>query len=859
MKQRQLTGVLSFIVVQAIVFPGIVRADEVVVQPESRPISKADAEYFESRIRPLLVDRCYSCHSSTADDVEGGLLLDSREGILAGGSSGSAIAGRDPNESLLIQAVRWNDPGLQMPPDGRLSDDEIAALERWVSIGLPDPRKANSSTAAKPSRTIDMELGRRWWSFQPLERVDISSQLEVPTDLTRWPRTKVDYFVLKKLADHNLRPSPAARRDVLIRRASLDLIGLRPTYAQVQAFVKDGSDDAYERLIDRLLESPRYGERWGRYWLDVVRYAEDNFTGEATTPGFRFAWRYRDWVIEAFNNDLPYDRFVKLQLAADFMPDVDRRDMVALGFLGAAPSYHKDGRLSKQVVETLYTDDWDERVDAVSRGLLGLTVSCARCHDHKFDPITTQDYYRLAGVFASTVKAPRPLATVDSATETQFMVDAQRVFYLSYAARLLRDDPGSKPQEAREKVMRYREEMRQIEARYAATSDTYPELQRHIASLARYPRPYADEPQTASEGEQPSRGRRSGRRRRDRAPEPLFEAVYDAALYVDGSDPDFTMLDIRPGEARDLNVLIGGNVTRQGARAPRGFLSVLAKHDPSFHHGSGRQELAECIFDDAAPLAARVIVNRVWAWHFGKPLVATPSDFGSQGERPTHPQLLDDLAARFIEHGYSFKWLHRELMLSASYQQSSRPRDDVTIDPANQLLWRMNPRRLDVEAYRDCLLQASGTLDLRMAGPSDDLDRPDNDRRTVYGRIRRGRPASLLQLFDFPSPKMHSPLRETTTSPLQQLFIMNSRFIDDQSVALLAEVRTELDDQVSEGVGEANDSPRSSTIVSAIYRRVFGRLPTDDELQLAKQYLQTATLTEYAQALFATNEVIFWP
>jgi hypothetical protein len=894
MKRLLLVKIVLLVAWTAAAFHSVAAAD-LESPADAAAISRSDVEYFEKNIRPLLINRCYSCHSAAADDVEGDLLLDSREGIAAGGFSGPVISGRDPDASLLIEAVRWENSSLQMPPDGRLSDKEIVALERWVSMGAPDPREGKG-LPSRDARAIDVEAGRAWWSFQPLEVTDIKPFRGSSTVDTGWPQGKLDDFILAKLIEHDLAPSPPADRDVLIRRAYLDLTGLRPTFEQVQSFVNDESTDAYARLIEQLLESPHYGERWGRYWLDVVRYGEDNFTGEATTPAFPFAWRYRDWVIEAINRDLPYDRFVKLQLAADLMPDVERRDMVALGFLGAAPSYHKDGRLSRDVVETLYGDDWDERVDSVSRGLMGLTVACARCHDHKFDPISTADYYSLAGVFASTVQAPRPLSEIDESAETRFMVDAQRVFYLSYAARLLRDDPGSKPQEARDKVLRFRAEMDEIMQQNAPLRDTHPELYRHLASLAVKPSPYPDEPPAASdEGDEDdgARERRSGRRRRGGASEPLFQAVFDAGLYIDGSDPDFTMLDIRPGEARDLEVLQGGNVTRPGDPAPRGFLSVLAKSDRRFQRGSGRLTLANCLFDDARPLVARVIVNRIWAWHFGTPLVGTPSDFGSQGERPTHPELLDDLAARFINHGYSLKWLHREIMLSQTYQQSSRPRDHaMMIDPGNRFLWRMTPRRLDIEAYRDCMLQASGNLDTRMAGPSDDLDRSDNYRRTVYGRVRRGRPANLLQLYDFPSPKMHSPMRETTTSPLQQLFIMNSDFIREQSESLVAVVTSASDpgvDTVEQNQPAQNqpaqnqpaqnqpaqnqpaqnkpaqNKPAQSTqadnraIVVAMYRRVLGRDPRPDELQLAEQFLQTATRAQFAQALFATNEMIFWP
>ncbi len=324
--------------------------------------------------------------------------------------------------------------------------------------------------------------------------------------------------------------------------------------------------------------------------------------------------------------------------------------------------------------------------------------------------------------------------------------------------------------------------MLQIRDENSGLRDTHPELYDHLARLARIPNRYPDEVVDDSNGDQRDDQRDRGRGRRRSDSRPMFQAVYDAGFYIDGGDPDLTMLDVRLDEPRDLAVLGGGNVSRPGATAPRGFLTVLSEGDAKFRHGSGRLELAERIFSDAGSLSARVIVNRVWAWHFGSPLVGTPSDFGAQGELPTHPDLLDDLAAGFIENGYSLKWLHREIMLSATYRQASQPRDEaVSVDPANRLLWRMNPRRLDIEAYRDCMLQASGELEIDLGGPSLNLDDSRNRRRTVYGRIGRERNSPMLVLYDFPPANTHSPQRESTTSPLQQLFMMNSTFVQDQA------------------------------------------------------------------------------
>jgi hypothetical protein len=802
---------------------------------KSAEFSREQVEFFETNIRPVLAEHCYECHSAKAIKLKGNLLLDTQAGTVKGGANGPVVVPGDPEKSRLIQALRWTDPDLTMPPKGKLSAKQIEKFEQWVKLGAPDPRTGPAKGAA-PAKAIDVAAGRKWWAFQ--------SVTELPAPPVRdqsWPKKKIDSFVLQQLESKQLAPSPPADPRSLIHRAYLDLTGLRPTYEQVEAFAKDPSDEAYAKIIDKLLASQQYGQRWGRYWLDVARYGDDNPTGEATNPPYPYAWRYRDWVIQAINRDVPYDRFVKLQLAGDLMPGVPRSDLVATGFLGAGPVYHKDGRLSKDVIENLYMDDWDERVDVVTRGLLGLTVACARCHDHKFDPIPTRDYYSLAGVFASTVAAPRPTADVETETELQFMVAAQRLFYLSYVANLMRTEPGSKPGDARKTVERMLVELDKVEQGIATLHQRFPDLHSYLAKLDKRPAPY--EPFVGPVKPTPPAPRQRGGRGGNT--EPYFHSVFDAGLWVDGSDPDVTMLDVRPGRPRDLRVLPGGNVANPKEVAPRGFLTVLTKGDPAFRHGSGRLELAERLFTDAGPLTARVIVNRVSGWHFGRPIVETPSDFGAQGDKPSHAQLLDDLAARFIANGWSLKWLHREIMLSATYRQANRPRPDAAkIDPGNKLLGRMNPRRLDIEAYRDCLLQASGDLDLSDGGPSTDLDQPGNKRRTVYARISRGRLNYLLHLYGFPEATMHSPGRETTTTPLQQLFVLNSPFVSDRAAALASSVAKE---------------PDTPAKVRALYRKVLDRDPTARELSLATDYLEKGSVKDYAHALLGTNEVIFWP
>jgi hypothetical protein len=696
----------------------------------------------------------------------------------------------------------------------------IGDFERWVSLGAPDPRE-DSAAAPRAAAGIDVDKGRRWWAFQPVREYALPQVKQ-----SRWPRAQVDHFILAVLERNDLVPSPEADRRTLILRATLDLIGIRPSYQEIQTFVNDTSPAAYEDLIDRLLASPHYGERWGRYWLDVARFAEDNPTSEATNGPYPYAWRYRDWVVEATNKDLPYDRFVTLQLAADHVPGATRDDLRALGYLGAAPIYHKDARLSRDVIETLASDDWDERVDAVSRGLLGLTVACARCHDHKFDPIPTKDYYSLASIFASSQAVERPLRDIDPAVERRFLWIQQRLLHLDYLAKLLTGEPGTKPEEAAQKVVRFRAEIAALKDEMKTLAGArYPELVDYVAGF----------------------GVEKTRKRRGFEPldKPFTNAVYDAGLWVNGGDPDLTVMDYRPSQPRDLPVFLRGNVASHGESAPRGFLTVLARPGAArFEQDSGRLELARRIFTDAAPLAARVWVNRVWAWHFGEPLVATTSDFGSQGEKPSHPELLDDLAARFISNGWSLKWLHREIMLSAAYRQSSHPREDAAQkDPTNRWLWRMNPRRLDIEAFHDSMLNVAGSLDRTLYGMSISLDEP-NTRRTVYATVSRGRLHTLFKLYDFPDASQHSPGRELTTTPLQQLFVMNSEFLQEQSDRLAELVGAELSQAVA---------------VSALYHRVLARDPTPSEIDLALSFLSQGSVSEYAQALLSTNEFIFWP
>jgi hypothetical protein len=824
---------------------------------------QATNEFFESKIRPVLAAKCYACHNSKMKEPKGYLTLDTREGVMKGGTLGPALVPGKPADSKLIHAMKYADPHLQMPPSGRLADEVIADFETWIAGGAPDPRADTAGAAVAKRRVVDeaeLAKGRQWWAFQAVKVLPQPVSVHAAS-----ARTRLDHFVYAKLADKGLAPSAPADDRTLVRRAYIDLIGLKPTYDQVEAYARDGSPNKYDTLVDTLLAMPQYGERWGRHWLDVVRYGEDN-PGNITNPPYPHAWRYRDWVIEALNKDVPYDRFVKLQLAADLMPGTSRPDMRALGPIALGSQDHKDVRLSIDVIGTLQLNDWDERLDTVSRGLLGLSVSCARCHDHKFDPIRQMDYARLTSVFASTSRALRPFFEIDPKTETRFMWVYQRMFDLHYTANLLEGDPGSKPEQAKRQVGKFRQELAELQAEIDAMSKEYPQIAEYIKTVP-YPGERPPEQRNPDgtlkktepvPGEQSTRpadqipnperaqnqGGGGGPRKRIDPQAPFLNSIYDAGVWWNTSEPDLTFFDVTPGAPRDLPLYRGGNLGTPTDPAPRGFPLVLAKDAGDFTNGSGRLELGEKIFTDAAPLSARVIVNRVWGWHFDKHLVGTPSDFGIQGLQPTHPELLEDLSARFIANGWSLKWLHREIVRSATYRQSSKPRAlEMESDPTNQLMWRMNPRRMDIEAYRDSLLQASGKLDLTLYGPS----QPDVDagvRRTVYASISRGRSNDVMKLYDVPAPLAHIPMRQPTLNPLQALFVMNSSFVQEQAGALAELVA---------------DERSVEAAIQSLYRRVFSREASPDELALGAAYLRASNLEHYAQALLSTNEAIFWP
>jgi hypothetical protein len=886
----------------------------VVAIPASR-LAAADSvgiEFFEAKVRPILADNCYKCHSKQAEKVRGGLLLDTREGLLKGGDTGPAIVPSKVDESLLIKAVRYGDENLQMPPKGKkLSPGQIASLEEWVRIGAPDPRTStNSETPAPEGITA---RAKNHWAFQPI--------LKPPLPLVRnlrWAQSPVDKFVLANLERNGLSPSPRADRRTLIRRATFDLIGLPPTPSEVASFEADDSSDAFARLVDRLLASPQYGERWGRHWLDVARYADTKgyvFEEERRYP---YSYTYRDYVIRSFNEDLPFDQFILQQIAADLLPlGEDKRPLAALGYL----------TLGRRFVNNIH-DIIDDRIDVVCRGMMGLTVSCARCHDHKFDPIPTVDYYSLYGVFASSTEpAENPLLGPPKQSKQRDDYLAERERRINERVEFRRASEEEISAKLRRQTPDYLLAAHDVSAlSNAVSADELAHkrkldpgvLHRWIKNLedrSKQPDPifapwFAFCKLSETNFEAGVEGvKRSFAEKDEKLVNPLLSRALStnnpgslkdvAALYggllaqVDlewrqsqtnhslarAADPGAGALrqvlyasdappNIPAGEfdrlfevaasqklralqrkideldathpgappramaladlpqPHNVHVFIRGNSDNPGPEAPRRFVGLLSGSDRKpFQHGSGRLELAQAIASPGNPLTARVLVNRVWAWHFGTGLVQTPSDFGLRADPPSEPELLDYLAACFIEDGWSIKKLHRRILLSSTYQQSSQdnPRAEA-VDPDNRWLWRMNRQRLDFEAQRDALLAIAGNLDSSAGGHAVDITTdPSPPRRTVYAYIDRQNLPSLFRTFDFASPDGSSPQRFHTTVPQQALFFMNSPFVVSQAKTLVARP-------------EFSSLPNDAQRVQFLYQLAYQRDPAPAEIAMAREF-----------------------
>jgi len=913
-------------------------------------------EFFEKKIRPLLAERCYECHSTAKGKTKGGLSLDSREAVLQGGDSGPALVAGDVEKSKLIEGVRWKNQDFQMPPKKQLSARELADLEAWVKMGAPDPRaKAEAAAGAKSKRVIDIAEGRKFWSFQPLADPAVPKVRD-----EAWVKSPVDAFVLAKLEGAGLHPSARADKRTLIRRATFDLTGLPPTPDEVEAFVKDDSPDAFAKVVDRLLKSPAYGERWGRHWLDVARYADSNGMDENVAYGH--SWRYRDYVVSAFNSDKPYDRFVIEQLAGDLLPaatDAEHvENLTATGFLALGAKV-----LAEPDVRKMQMDVIDEQIDVMGKAFLGMTFGCCRCHDHKFDPVPTTDYYAMAAIFRSTKSlgddnfgaikywyehSQATPAQLAAKKEFEARVAAQKkkvadyiakaraelkedlhghaADYLAAAALLDADADYSEVQIlAKEKGLRprYLLTCRQ----YLARKKDHPffakwhELTQagRAGEVGPYYRPLFTDARAAARTLKPADPKAKNAKAspatklNDPRLDPALDALNDVAGFLaipdkdaDAFDSDwFAALDVMNADLMaledktpDLPAIMGvadGTVTRTlpvhirgsyltlGAECERGLPQVMQTSltKPIFpSKQSGRLELARWLASGEHPLTARVLVNRVWRWHFGKGIVASTDNFGVLGDRPSHPELLDWLARRFIEDGWSVKEMHRLIMNSECYQQSSSKleaggrgpdlasnvraqnlpapdevvnelgtfktgnslptsdfRDPTLIDPENRLLWRFNIQRLEAEQIRDSLFAVSGWLDPRMGGKtlplrnkefvfnhtSKDHTTYESPRRAIYLPIIRNHLYDMLEQFDYPDPTMPTGSRNATVVSPQALMMMNAPVVMDSAERLASRL-------LSRGADDTNRIKRA-------YALAYARAPQPEETKSALAYL----------------------
>ncbi len=852
-------------------------------------------EFFEAKIRPVFVEHCQKCHSepaAKAGKLRGGLRLDSRAGWQAGGDEGPAVVPGKPDAGTLVKSLRYGGD-VQMPPAGKLPAAVIADFETWVRDGAADPRDA---LAAKPAAGIDLDKGRAFWSLTP------PTPQAVPGGGAAG--NAIDAFLRAKWAENGLTPTATADRVTLARRASFDLTGLPPTPEEVEAFAADTSPDAWAKVIDRLLASPRYGERWGRHWLDVARYAEDQAHTFGVTPKAN-AYLYRDWVVRAFNDDMPYDRFVRLQVAGDLMPESvgdPFTRLAGLGLMGLGAEYYKNTAREQAIAEEL-----DDRVDTLTRGFLGLTVACARCHDHKFDPVPTRDYYAIAGVYYGTSMTTAPLATpaaVKLYAEAQEQVkaaEAKVTALLNAAGRVASKDAAGRTagylvadratRAAKSKaalnlglaphfVRRWAKFLDPANAAkappafkewFALKPDATPAEVLAVAESLQAALVAVELPDAAVvKGAKPKPADPLGKAVFLDPAAPLFVAPADAEKLFLPDDAKSKLVALRgdveqlkkaspaappaahvvSGAGQAMSVYIRGNPATKGEAAPKGFLRVLAPAGATPAKDFTRLDLADAIASPGNPLTARVIVNRAWAWHFGRGLVATPSNFGALGERPTHPELLDYLAVEFVRNGWSLKWLHRQILASTAYRLAAGD-GDPTADAPNAYLARGTRHRLDVEAWRDSLLFVSGSLDPAVGGPPFDLRDPAARRRTVYARVSRHELDGLLRMFDFPDANATADRRNVTTVPQQQLFALNSEFMVTQAKAFAARAAT---------LG-ATDAER----VTAAYRLAFSRPPEPREAELAAAFLKLPAkpddkLTrwqQYAQALLASNEMMY--
>jgi hypothetical protein len=788
-------------------------------------------DFFEREIRPLLVARCHECHGDV-DKLKGGLSLRSRSGVLQGGETGPAAVPGKPAESLLVEAIRYQ--GLKMPPKAKLPEAEIEKLVRWVEMGLPWPGgDASPSAAAAETGFAISEAQRQFWSFQPVRQ-----QTPPTVRDAAWCRTPIDWFILARLEARGLQPNPAADRRTLVRRVTFDLIGLPPTPEEFAAFVADDSPEAYSRLVDRLLASDHYGERWGRHWLDVVRYADT--AGETADYPVPQAVKYRNYVIDAFNSDMPYDQFVREQIAGDILARGGPREafaerVTATGYLAISRRFGFDS-------ENYHHLTIADTLDTLGRSVLGLSIGCARCHDHKYDPISTADYYGLYGIFASSRYA--------------FPGSEEKKQPRDFVPLLPEPEAGQ----------RIAEHTRQL----AECAETIKRLEGELSDLAKSIK--TAEEQAATAGSATSLDDLKCRQERLTASLNECRAQRDRLIVAGPCEMAYGVMEATPANAR---IQKRGEPTRPGAEVPRRFLEILGGDVVSGNSGSGRLELAQWLTRRSNPLTPRVIVNRVWQYHFGRGLVQGSSDFGLRGRPPSHPELLDYLGNTLMRDDWSLKRLHRRILLSRVYQLSSAEGNPaVQSDPANESWWKFDRQRLDAETIRDAVLAVSGELDRSRGGPHPFPPRTawgftqhapfkavyETNRRSVYLMTQRIARHPFLAIFDGADPNASTAERTLTTTPAQALFLMNDPFIHAQSAALAHRL-------IAEG---GTDEAR----IGRLFARVLGREATEAQRTAAAEFLtryrlaaggsgsgdeaaSLAAWSAYARVLLTSNEFLY--
>jgi hypothetical protein len=834
--------------------------------------------FFETKIRPVLIASCYECHASDAKIIQGGLRLDSRAGLLKGGDTGTAIVPGKPDGSLLIQALRYSD--IEMPPKGKLPDSIIKDFETWVTFGAPDPRVDVGQPAA---RTIDIEEGRKHWAFQP-----VSDPAVPAVNDESWPIDPIDRFVLARLEQVGLRPASDADRYTWLRRVSLDLIGLPPTPAEIDAFIRDNSPYACETVVNRLLQSRAYGERWARHWLDLTGYAD--MMGTSNDVFAEHSWRYRDYVIDAIANDKPFDRFIREQIAGDLLPagsiPEHAENITATGFLMVG-----DVEIVEPEKAKMEADHVDTQVSKIGAAFLGMTLGCARCHDHKFDPIGLNDYYGIAGMLRSspsTHKVPFGVWSKLNATElpeTPEQLETRHKLEADHAVNLAAMKAERHQLEMEKKTVA--EAIAQLEqAAQAATATPSETAANEAAASEATPSEETKTVQTDAEIQEKKSALTKRRDELNQQTGKLNRQIQHAEFFASKVPKAFAMRD---GEQpADMPIYIRGNPYAPGAIVPRGTLRVASRDKlPDIPAGqSGRLQLADWLADSRNPLTPRVAVNRIWQKLMGEGLVRGVDYFGTRGEQPSHPKLLDHLAITFMKNGWSQKQLIRSIVLSRTYRMGSANNDEaMNKDPENRLLWRMNRQRLDAESLRDGLLAVSGELKPSSGGPALVLESPENCGdlvqqgvnppnyhhrqprageeflRTIYLPVLRTSTATndrLRSFFDFVNPAQISGQRSQTVAPTQSLFVLNN--------ALFRMRAKSLADQLIAA------SPQNDARLNQLWLRVFNRPITNSEREEAIAFLtqldnsidnqdttarESQSWQELCHSLLASNEFLF--